>query len=164
MICTDCLWKFPDSLDRCPNCGKNDHKQKSGIGLTNQSRRKPLARNSKPIQRNVRPKPISKRRKQRISSGAGEKKLFAQIWDVRKHECQNLKCDKKLAQPLAHYFAHIHSKGARPDLRLHPANIVLLCRDCEIISDQFGFDKIDLPEPYQSMRDTPPRFQPLKTF
>lgn len=67
----------------------------------------------------------------------GEAKLFREIWSERPHVCSC--CGKILAEPMrAGYFSHIHSKGARPDLRLCKDNIELLCLECHS-RHEFGF-------------------------
>lgn len=161
MIC-NCGWKYDgDQHETCPMCGDDPPDYKTGIGMNNHSDEDRAARRYKSLTRNVRPKPISKRRKQRLSSGNGEAPVFEKIWSVRKHKCQNLECREDLPEPArAHYFAHIHSKGARPDLRLDLRNIVLLCLDCENKSCDEGWQSIKLPSPYKEMRDTPPPFNP----
>ena len=53
------------------------------------------------------------------------KKLYAEIWAERPHVCAN--CGVPIYEPLAHNFAHIRSKGARPDLKYDKANIEILC-------------------------------------
>jgi len=53
------------------------------------------------------------------------KDLYAEIWEEREHVCAN--CGYPLSRPIAHVFAHIRSKGARPDLKFDKDNIELLC-------------------------------------
>ena len=70
----------------------------------------------------------------------GEKELFLKIWDARERIC--VKCGDNLGQePLAQYFSHIKSKGSRPDLRLNPDNIELLCFDCHYEAEFKGSKK-----------------------
>lgn len=161
MIC-DCGWKYDEAdHENCPKCGKTPKEYAGGIGLPNHSDEDRASRRYESLNRNVRPNPISERRKQRLSSGQGESPVFERIWDLRKHKCQNLECRDDLPEPArAHYFAHIHSKGARPDLRLDMRNIVLLCPTCEKKSCDEGWQSIKLPSPYKEMRDTPPTFSP----
>jgi len=53
-------------------------------------------------------------------------KMNREIWAERKHVC--FECGKKLHErPLKGYFSHVHSKGARPDLRFVRENVVLHC-------------------------------------
>lgn len=53
------------------------------------------------------------------------KELYAEVWNERPHVCEN--CGIPIPTPLAHNFAHIRSKGARPDLKYEKSNIRLLC-------------------------------------
>ena len=70
-----------------------------------------------------------KRRKPRNRQKTGELGLFIEIWGSRPHYC--VKCGKWLGnEPKPVFFSHIKSKGARPDLRLDPNNIELLCEEC----------------------------------
>lgn len=68
----------------------------------------------------------------------GEAQLFKEIWAERPHVCAH--CGRQLSDPMrAGYFSHIHSKGARPDLRLCKDNIELLCLECHS-RHEFGFN------------------------
>ncbi len=68
----------------------------------------------------------------------GEAQLFKEIWMERPHICSH--CGRQLSSPMrAGYFSHIHSKGARPDLRLCKDNIELLCLECHA-RHEFGFN------------------------
>lgn len=53
-----------------------------------------------------------------------------QIWDTRPHKCEE--CQKPLAisPPPKIYFSHLLGKGAHPELRFDPLNIVLHCSAC----------------------------------
>jgi len=53
------------------------------------------------------------------------KELYAEIWNERPHKCQV--CGIAIKDPVVHNFAHIRSKGARPDLKYDKANIRILC-------------------------------------
>ena len=53
------------------------------------------------------------------------KKLYMEIWEERPHACEN--CGYPIREPIAHVFSHIHSKGARPDLKFKKSNIRLEC-------------------------------------
>lgn len=53
------------------------------------------------------------------------KQIYREIWEERPHECSN--CGYPISWPIAHVFAHIKSKGARPDLKHDKDNIRLLC-------------------------------------
>lgn len=70
-----------------------------------------------------------KQRVKKSKTSSGELALFKEIWSEREHIC--CKCGRVLLEPMrVHYFSHIHSKGARPDLRLNKDNIELLCMEC----------------------------------
>ena len=52
-----------------------------------------------------------------------------EIWRDRKHVCYE--CETPIhGEPRKIYFSHVHSKGAREDLRHEKANIVLHCPPC----------------------------------
>lgn len=53
------------------------------------------------------------------------KQLYKEIWENRPHVCEV--CGEPIPYPVAHNFSHIHSKGARPDLKYDKANIQLWC-------------------------------------
>lgn len=78
--------------------------------------------NTKPI------KKISDKKRIRLKEWWSEKELFEKIWKERKHICS--KCWKFLQSPKPHNFDHIKTKGSRPDLRLNPDNIEILCFSC----------------------------------
>ena len=61
----------------------------------------------------------------------GEKALFKELWKVRKHKCGV--CGVALPMFNVRYFSHCHTKQARPDLRLSPFNIDILCGECHTI-------------------------------
>ena len=68
----------------------------------------------------------------------GEAELFKEIWAERAHICSHR--GRQLPSPMrVGYFSHIHSKGARPDLRLCKDNIELLCLECHA-RHEFGFN------------------------
>lgn len=58
----------------------------------------------------------------------GEKELFKRIWSERPHVCET--CWIYIAEANVINFDHIKTKGSRPDLRLDPANIRILCSLC----------------------------------
>ena len=64
-----------------------------------------------------------------------EKDLFLQIWNERQHICN--KCGKNLPKMRTWNFSHIKSKWSRPDLRLDPNNIELLCFACHFEYDHW---------------------------
>lgn len=53
------------------------------------------------------------------------KDLYKTIWSERPHRCEV--CGYPIHEPVVHNFAHIHSKGARPDLKMDKSNIRILC-------------------------------------
>lgn len=53
------------------------------------------------------------------------KRLYKEIWDNRPHVCEV--CNKDIPYMVAHNFSHIHSKGARPDLKYDKRNIQIWC-------------------------------------
>ncbi len=53
------------------------------------------------------------------------KNLYREIWNERPHVCEI--CGYPIKDPIAHVFAHIKSKGARPDLKYEKSNVRLLC-------------------------------------
>lgn len=84
---------------------------------------------------------VKRERPKRVKrkEATGEAALFRQIWADREHRC--VRCGRVLPDPpKASYFSHIHSKGARPDLRLDPNNIELLCTECH---QKYEFGKRD---------------------
>lgn len=75
---------------------------------------------------------------------SGQRELFLQIWNERAHRCTV--CSSFLGhEPLAHYFAHVLSKGAYPKFKLNPCNIVLMCLPCHSDFDHgnCNLDKFD---------------------
>lgn len=65
----------------------------------------------------------------RYRKNTGELALFKEIWNERQHVCA--RCGQILPEPMrVHYFSHIKSKGAFPELRLCKTNIELLCINC----------------------------------
>jgi len=67
----------------------------------------------------------------------GEKKIFKEIWEEREHRCINCLCHLG-DEARVHYFSHIKSKGAYPELRLDKNNIQLLCMECHYAFDHQG--------------------------
>lgn len=67
--------------------------------------------------------------------------LFLEIWGERPHYCAE--CNSYLGEePLAIFFSHNHSRGARPDLKMDKNNITLLCRECHYKHD-FGDREVE---------------------
>lgn len=69
--------------------------------------------------------------------------MFLSIWAKRPHFCINCKCFLGHLI-MAHFFAHIKSKGAYPELRLVEENIMLLCFICHRAYDQGTKDQFNL--------------------
>lgn len=55
------------------------------------------------------------------------KELYKTIWDERPHKCEHCGHPICVSEPIAHNFAHIKSKGSRPDLKFDKDNIRILC-------------------------------------
>jgi 5-methylcytosine-specific restriction endonuclease McrA len=69
---------------------------------------------------------ITERQKDKQSR---DKELNSEIWASRPHVCDN--CGKNLpATPIKSFFSHLLTKGAHPELRFDPENIVLSCVPC----------------------------------
>lgn len=60
----------------------------------------------------------------------GEKAVFERIWNERPHVCE--RCGRSIREAKAINFAHKERKSQRPDLRLDPANIELVCARCHV--------------------------------
>ncbi len=77
---------------------------------------------------------ISKKPSPRLAAMRDEDWVVGlEIWAERPHHC--LECEIFLPEdsdnlPYKIYFSHILSKGAHPELRFDPENIVLHCPDC----------------------------------
>jgi 5-methylcytosine-specific restriction endonuclease McrA len=69
--------------------------------------------------------PIKRKRR-----ATGEAEVFRQIWDTRPHLCEQ--CGALIREARAVNFAHVIPKSRRPDLRLEPSNIRLLCAPCHM--------------------------------
>lgn len=71
----------------------------------------------------------------------GELDLFKEIWEetpLAMRKCVN--CSKPIKNFAPIHFDHIHTKGARPDLRLDKENIRLLCVPCHLKRHTQGID------------------------
>lgn len=67
----------------------------------------------------------------------GERELFLEIWNERRHICQN--CGVVLGNvPRGYMFSHIRAKSIEPEKRLDKENIRLLCWDCHYALDFRG--------------------------
>jgi DNA-directed RNA polymerase subunit RPC12/RpoP len=120
MLCDECNFKRLHG-GKSKTQVYNERKVKRGVNISegNKNRSKPKKNNKKPT---------------------GERELFLEIWNERVHYCT--KCSKWLGEePLAHFFSHIKSKGAHPELRLNKGNIELLCMACHE-REEFGSKKI----------------------
>lgn len=66
----------------------------------------------------------------------GEREAFKAIWESRPHVCE--RCGAKISEAKAVNFAHVLPKSRRPDLRLDPSNIRLVCRACHMAEHSAG--------------------------
>jgi len=55
----------------------------------------------------------------------GELEFMKMVWEASAHNCQE--CGVYLPEFSPYYMAHILSKGAAPEHRLNPSNIIILC-------------------------------------
>ncbi len=76
-------------------------------------------------------KQISDKRKERILNWWSEKEVFREIWNERKHECEN--CWKVLKEAKAHNFDHIIPKSRWEKYRLDKENIKVVCFACHFL-------------------------------
>lgn len=106
------------TLQLCGECVyKKNHEGKSRQEVLHEKRKNSVRLPKRRIQNTRKKKPT------------GEREMFLEIWEERPHVCKN--CGRHLGnEPRAHYFSHIHSKGAHPELRLKKSNVDLLCYDC----------------------------------
>jgi len=74
----------------------------------------------------------------------GEKEVFRKIWETRPHVCED--CGAFIREAKAINFSHIIPKSRRPDLRLDPDNIRLLCAPCHTSHHTKGKTTWHLPE------------------
>lgn len=117
------------TLKLCKDCVyKKNHGGKSQAEVLMQKKR------DKPIKL---PKPIKCKTYTYKRKNTGEKQLFLQIWNERKHICEN--CGVNLGEiPKSFMFAHIKAKSIEPGMRLDKNNIRLLCWDCHYSLDFRG--------------------------
>jgi 5-methylcytosine-specific restriction endonuclease McrA len=71
---------------------------------------------------------ISKKKQKRIRETGSEADLFREIWDARKHECEQ--CGRTLRTARAHNFDHTEPKSRGESRRLDPGNVKILCFAC----------------------------------
>jgi len=112
-----------NSRGECSECVfKSNHDGKTRLQVySERSRTNPLSKT----------KESSSDNKKRKRKPTGERELFLEIWNERPHIC--VRCGKYLGEEaLKHYFSHIRSKGACPELRLSKDNIELVCMKCHI--------------------------------
>lgn len=82
----------------------------------------------------------------------GEKIFFHKIWAERPHFCEV--CNKDLGKdPSPIYFSHIIPKSRKPDLRLDPDNIEILCTEHHHIWDFGTRDQIRALNNSQKKKD-----------
>lgn len=105
-------------------CYRHYHLSPKGIAARERAKNKPRTK----VQ-------IKKVWKPHRRKPTGEAAMFLEIWSQRPHVCVN--CREGLGkEPRTFYFSHIIPKGRRPDLRLNPDNIQLLCFECHRAYDQ----------------------------
>ena len=121
-------------------CGA-EAKPARGVGLKNGGGHKPLKRS--------RPNPIGKAKKRRKGK---ELDVFLDIWLERERTCVNCQTEIRNFHPM--HFHHLHTKGARPDLRLDKNNIVLVCSACHRLAHDKGNDALALSDDVQEYYDT----------
>lgn len=63
--------------------------------------------------------------KKKFPKASGEAVIFTMIANTRGNKCQV--CGKQIIEFGAGNFSHLLSKGTRPDLRLNPKNILIMC-------------------------------------
>ena len=74
-------------------------------------------------------KPLPKFTEKQKSRLASDDQVNKSIWESRPHLC--VECNKDLGKkPFKMFFSHLLSKGAHPELRHDPSNIVLHCKAC----------------------------------
>lgn len=111
----------------CSQCPKDDNVKI----IVNRTKMLCQYHNTLRLNKNKKPKEFYKYKRK----PTGEMGLFLAIWQVRPHICTN--CKAFLGdEPIPAFFAHIKSKGAYPELRLQPKNIMLLCFECHREYDQ----------------------------
>lgn len=80
--------------------------------------------------------------KKKFREPTGEALVFAAIWKIRKHYCNN--CKAWLGnEAKAHFFAHDTPKSRGEQFRLDPNNILLLCQSCHYAKDFQGEEKFN---------------------
>lgn len=71
-------------------------------------------------------------------------RLNKEIWETREHRC--FECGRWLAvsPPPKGYFSHVLSKGAHPELRHDPENVVLHCPKCHRTWETAGNERREM--------------------
>lgn len=111
------------------HCGMCNHKRMNEIKAA-----KPRLSPS-PLRRHYEPTPGRSPISRAPSDGLSErrdmdKELNDIIWAERPHTCEECQRSLPINPPPKIYFSHLLSKGAHPDLRHDPMNIVLHCPPC----------------------------------
>lgn len=133
-ICKNCMFKWNEG-ELCPMCGVQS-KPARGVGLKNKGGKKYINK-------------IGKGRKRRVGK---EMDAFLKIWHERTRMCVN--CGKDIRHFHPHNFHHLHTKGARPDLRCDAKNIVIVCKGCHDLAHQKGNKELSLPADVREYYDT----------
>lgn len=83
----------------------------------------------------------------------GEWEMFLEIWSKTKdHYCEKCNCDLG-REPKPFIFSHIVQKSKKPELRLDPDNIELLCFNCHHEYEFGTIDKLKKMNHSQRMKD-----------
>jgi hypothetical protein len=110
------------------HCGMCDQKRKNAIKANSRLVKRPFARQYEPISRKV---PITRHESPRLAERRDmDKEVNDVIWRERKHTCEECQRFLPINPPPKVYFSHLLSKGAHPELRFDPLNIVLHCPAC----------------------------------
>ena len=98
-------------------------------------RKTPLKRQSTPIARST--KPIAKFSEKGKVKKRAEVDFYKRSWDSKsdwKDSCRCEECGVNIPSYRSNYISHILSRGAYPELALHPLNFNILCSGIGIIS------------------------------
>lgn len=117
--------KRQERIGHCDSCGSDD--VNIGAGWTTRNNKKCVKCMIAESRAKARPvKKITDRQKVKFKDDSD---LNAEIWATRPHVCEE--CQTPLPKkPVKTFFSHLLSKGAHPELRHDPDNIVLHCRGC----------------------------------
>ncbi len=114
----------PERKAKCDFCQEPD--TFIGSGWTTRNKKKCI---KCMIKDGKKTKPLPKFTDRQKSRLALDDQVNKSIWESRPRIC--IECGEVLGpKPVKVYFSHLLSKGAHPELRHDPSNIVLHCRDC----------------------------------